>query len=177
MDSSGHSSDETSSVESVKFRDIETDILTQSAQHKKRPWSKEEDRLLALVVNRYGPSNWDILAKHLFERTGKQCRERYRNMLDPNVRKGNWSAEEDRVILQMHERLGNQWAKISRALIGRTDNAVKNRWHALTKNTSRVKRFPEDFAGVYKLMISRENKKSRISSDSQDSGEDICCPI
>ena len=171
------SSDEASSIGSEKCRDIESDILAQSCQFKKRPWTKEEDRMLAIVVNRYGPSNWDILAKHLFQRTGKQCRERYRNMLDPNVRKGNWSPEEDHVILQMHDALGNQWAKISRAFIGKTDNAVKNRWHALTKSNSRVKRFPEDFGELYNLMMLREGKKIRHSNPSQDSQDDTCCPI
>ena len=34
-------------------------------------------------------------------RTGKQCRERYFNHLQPNIKKGNWSDEEDNIIIQL----------------------------------------------------------------------------
>lgn len=110
---------------------------------KKQAWTKVEDKLLAKVVGRYGPANWDILAKYIKSRTGKQCRERYHNILDPNVRKGNWSDEEDVCILSMHASLGNQWARISRALVGRTDNSVKNRFYALMKNKADFEKLPQ----------------------------------
>jgi len=35
-------------------------------------------------------------------RSGKQCRERWFNNLNPNVKKGNWTAEEDQIIFQQY---------------------------------------------------------------------------
>ena len=58
-------------------------------------------------------------------RSGKQCRERWHNHLDPRVKKGDWTADEDQLIINMQAKLGNQWAKITRMLPGRTDNAAR----------------------------------------------------
>jgi transcriptional activator Myb len=112
---------------------VEKDLL-EARQPKKQSWSKAEDTLLGKIVSRYGAANWDVLAKYVKGRTGKQCRERYHNILDPNLRKGNWTPDEDMKILQMHAVVGNQWAKISRSLVGRTDNSVKNRFYSILKN-------------------------------------------
>lgn len=101
----------------------------------KQPWSKHEDATLLKLVMKYGAANWDILAKCMKSRSGKQCRERYHNILDPTVRKGNWTHQEDQKILELHASVGNQWAKISRELCGRTDNSVKNRFYAISKRT------------------------------------------
>jgi hypothetical protein len=55
-----------------------------------------------------------------FNRTGKQCRERYQNHLRPEINKNDWSAEEDKIVMKMKEELGSQWAKISTFLVGRS---------------------------------------------------------
>jgi len=79
-------------------------------------------------------------------REGKQCRERWRNNLDPNLKKLLWSAEEERVVREAHEKLGNKWAKIAKLMPGCSDNDVKNHFYAIQRRSR--KRCPND-DGIY----------------------------
>ena len=59
----------------------------------KAPWSIKENETLKSVMNSMKNSNWSMIAKKLNlkkvgpQRTGKQCRERWRNHLDPGINK------------------------------------------------------------------------------------------
>lgn len=96
----------------------------------KGTWTKKEDEQLLGWVKKLGAKKWMRIAEKMRGRNGKQCRERFLNHLDPSINHGEWKKDEDEIIMDMHEKVGNQWAKISRKLIGRTPNMVKNRWNS-----------------------------------------------
>ena len=97
----------------------------------KGPWLPEEDELLRKLVGEIGPKRWALIASNIPGRAGKQCRERWLNHLDTNVRKGEWTTEEDELLLATQHRVGNKWSEIARLLPGRAENAVKNRFNSL----------------------------------------------
>ncbi|KAH0788462.1 Myb-like DNA-binding domain containing protein [Histomonas meleagridis] len=107
----------------------------------KGSWTREEDEIILDFVKKNGVKDWAKLALLLNGRTGKQCRERFKNHLDSNVVRTPWTQEEDERLIEYHNKLGNQWTKISPYFPGRSDNCIKNRWNStLRKRIERMQK-------------------------------------
>jgi hypothetical protein len=103
-----------------------------------KAWTKEEDALLVNIVKAMKiPMKWSVVAQSLVERTGKQCRERYVNHLNPRLKVTDWNALEDAMVFHLYSSLGSHWAKMSKIIPGRTDNGIKNRFHNLRRQFER----------------------------------------
>jgi hypothetical protein len=83
------------------------------------PWTHEEDKLLIKLVDKYGARKWVAIAEEMKGRSGKQCRERWHNHLNPTLNKQAWSVMEDKQILECHMKMGNKWAEMAKYLPGR----------------------------------------------------------
>ena len=98
---------------------------------KRMPWSEDEDKVMKQLVNKYGTSNWTLIASKMGKsRNGKQCRERWYNHLNPTLKKNNWTLDEENILFSKHMQLGNKWADIASFLPGRTLNDIKNHFYS-----------------------------------------------
>ncbi|KAF8306040.1 hypothetical protein DL93DRAFT_2065785, partial [Clavulina sp. PMI_390] len=93
---------------------------------KKTAWTKEEDELLVKLHAEY-PCKWSMIAKQISGRTDDACAKRYREALDPSIKQGEWTEEEDRRLLEEYKRWGGRWASVA-AQLGRSGLGCRNRW-------------------------------------------------
>ncbi|KAK8840282.1 hypothetical protein M9Y10_030837 [Tritrichomonas musculus] len=113
---------------SKEIADENNDIKNTKIKKTRVPFTKEEDEKVKELVQIYGTKKWIVVSSFIKGRTAKQCRDRYLNYLVPGYFMGEWSKEEDDLIIKLYDEHGPKWSVIQRSLEDRSANAIKNRW-------------------------------------------------
>ncbi|KAJ8421361.1 hypothetical protein Cgig2_033210 [Carnegiea gigantea] len=164
----------------------------------KGPWTQQEDEKIIELVAKYGPTKWSVIAKSLPGRIGKQCRERWHNHLNPDIKKDAWTLEEELALINAHRIHGNKWAEIAKVLPGsiranslpqcvgyvrtycavstalpvqqgKTDNAIKNHW-----NSSLKKKLDFYYATGKLPPVAKSNLQNNADRLTSSGGMEVC---
>lgn len=106
-------------------------------EHSNGSWTHDEDQALKKLVEQHGSSCWVRIAKQMPSRTSKQCRERWSNHLKDGLRKGPFSKEEAEIVWELYAKWGTRWSLMTEYLPDRSDNSIKNFFHANKKTRMR----------------------------------------
>lgn len=133
----------------------------ESSKHKK--FTDEEDRKLQDLVRKHGAKKWNNIAKMMPGRTGRQCRDRFQNYLNPKFVNKSWTPEEDHLLYEKLFEVGPRYKQLARFFPNRSHNNVTNR----LKNSF----FSQVIASI------RENSQEESSSGEKVESSAVASPM
>ena len=153
----------------------------------RKPWTKEEDAELSNLVSKeleYGRDleslDWDRIAETISPdglRKSKDCRKRWSNSLDPALRKGKWTPEEDDLLVKAFEKFGSAWLKVAQEIKGRTDDQCAKRYVEILdpKTKDRLKPWTEEEDLLLIKQVKRYGTKWRTICNAFESRPSLTC--
>lgn len=109
------------------FIDPRCQVFTRPKKAKKCKFTPEEDEKLKHLVSIHGENDWSFIAKQMENRNARQCRERWRNYMNPKLCNDSWTPLEDQQLLERYNQIGPHWNVIGQAFPNRSINCVRNR--------------------------------------------------
>ena len=138
----------------------------------KRKFTPDEDNLLKRIVMIYGPHRWKFIAEMIPNRTARQCRDRYINYLQPSIRHGQWTEEEDQLLTKKVKEHGTKWSFIKKFFVGRSTSALKNRFYVQLGGWKQKK---ENGSDQIEKEVEKEEHKECNEEDGKESVSQINC--
>ena len=127
----------------------------------KGSWTEEEDNILKNWVKMNGEKKWRKCAELILGRCGKQCRERWINVLNPKLKKGDWSFKEQEQLFKLTKILFSKWTLIRNKMNSRSENCLKNYFYSSIRKIK-----GSSFFKYFKLLlISNELQKNKLAKN------------
>ncbi|PBK76948.1 hypothetical protein ARMSODRAFT_948809 [Armillaria solidipes] len=101
---------------------------------RKSAWTPREDALLVALHNRH-KNKWSTIARFIPGRTDDACSKRFREALDPRLKKDPWTPAEDTKLLQLYSQLGPKWKEVGEEML-RSGLGCRNRLRLLERRAS-----------------------------------------
>lgn len=108
-------------------------FIMNNPKRERHPFTPDEDKKLRELVSRFGEKNWSIISGLMINRTVRQCRDRWTNSLCGNVVKGEWTAEEDSLLLQLFNEYGSRWKSMEKFFPGRAQYDIRNHCKSIVR--------------------------------------------
>ena len=139
---------------STSNQEINNLIFLQKKREKQLSWTKEEDEILLKKGKEYKNKKWKIVASFLPGHSSIQCSARYKR-IQSGIKKGSWNKEEDKILLELYDKYGKNWAKISKEMRTRTGKQIRDRFlNSLDKGIDKSKftiNEDEEIIKLYKI--------------------------
>ncbi|TCD71353.1 hypothetical protein EIP91_011124 [Steccherinum ochraceum] len=105
------------------------DCMRHAVPRQVHNWTIESDSRLSTAVELYGTANWMLVARMVSDdATASQCQNRYMRTLDPLLKKGAWTEQEDLQLRRAVEVFGHAWSDVCTFVAGRTSDQCRDRW-------------------------------------------------
>lgn len=152
------------------------ELFNRAKNCRRRVFTISEDKIIIKCASSSRFNNdWESVAKRLYSRTARQCRERWLYYLSPTNNLEPFSLEEDQLVVQKVNELGKKWTQISKFFNGRSENSIKNRWYSKLSSRCNV-----DPSGIYSLDLQKmvdlpvkPRKSQNLTQNIQITKEDV----
>lgn len=99
-------------------------------------WTNAEDEVVKAAIAKYGRNQWSRIASLLPRKSAKQVKARWCEWLSPDIRKTEWTREEEEKLLHLAKIMPTQWRTIA-PMIGRTAAQCLEHYERLLEDAQR----------------------------------------
>lgn len=109
----------------------------QTTKKTRSQFTKSEDELLKILVQKNGDYDWNTVAKGIPGKTPRQCRDRFKNYLSPQIVNGRWTKEEEAVLIMQYSKFGPKWARLNQFFPNRSVTNIKNHFSSIYRSITK----------------------------------------